>query len=200
MSCPNLTSPDLPFRYILHIVTPHTFGSPIDTLQTPSRHLPGTLQTFKTHFRQLLDTLQTPTPDFKHVGVFPLIETRCGFLFCKNKVNSYSDQLKFTWGCKFEVEFYNKLELLYIFPPLFVSIEIALKIRITALIAKSPFKSMSPNIASFQPKIWVIRRLKIPTILHNKSESQDSSISKVVNVQNVFSRRSTWGLVKVYIY
>ena len=73
-----------------------------DTLKAPARHLPDT---FKTASRCLPDTIPIPfkyIPNTRHTGPFFVVEVRCWLLFLflwqgKNKVNSYSNQLKLSW-------------------------------------------------------------------------------------------------------
>ena len=81
--------------------------SPQITIRTS---LPGTL---KTPSRQFPNIFQTPTrlsPKFRNVGLFPLLEAKCGFFLLlpsillpwENKVNSYSNLFQPSWKGVFD--------------------------------------------------------------------------------------------------
>ena len=82
-----------------------------DTLWIESKHPQDTIRTPSRHTSDNPQTTTAWLSNIKHVGSFPLIETRCGFFFLptffffllvtgENKVNSYSNKLKLSLVCK----------------------------------------------------------------------------------------------------
>ena len=124
LTCPKLTYLDLQCWVdqswidqswlALHTQSRHHLGisrHPADTIQQPSWYNSDTLRTPSSLPQDTLRTTFKHPPNFKHVGSFPLIETRCGLFLLvtgENKVNSYSNQLKLSRVCNFGAEFDNR--------------------------------------------------------------------------------------------